>query len=109
PARGAIDLNNPNAVALRELIVRHKTMVDPTLAVFRNMILLNDLPEVHDNPDNAPTPRRLREHWDRFRRKSNLQPSTRETRLAEFRKYQELTGLLYKAGVPLLAGTDAPE
>ena len=29
--------------------------------------------------------------------------------LKEFRKYQELTGLLHAAGVPLLAGTETPE
>jgi imidazolonepropionase-like amidohydrolase len=32
-----------------------------------------------------------------------------EDRRAEFKKYQELTGVLYRAGVTLLAGTDAPE
>jgi imidazolonepropionase-like amidohydrolase len=30
-------------------------------------------------------------------------------RRREFAKYQELTGKLYRAGVPLLAGTDSPE
>jgi imidazolonepropionase-like amidohydrolase len=38
-----------------------------------------------------------------------LAPATRERRRAEFQKYQELTGVLSRAGVPLLAGTDAPE
>jgi imidazolonepropionase-like amidohydrolase len=32
-----------------------------------------------------------------------------ELRREEFRKYQELTGVLYRAGVTLLAGSDAPE
>ena len=32
-----------------------------------------------------------------------------EDRQREFAKYQELTGKLYRAGVPLLVGTDAPE
>jgi imidazolonepropionase-like amidohydrolase len=32
-----------------------------------------------------------------------------EDRRLEFAKYQELTGKLYRAGVPLLVGTDAPE
>ncbi len=36
-------------------------------------------------------------------------PATRDRRRKEFQKYQELTGLLFRAGVPLLAGTDVPE
>ncbi len=107
--RANIDLFNPTATALRDLIVRHGTMVDPTLAVFRNMILLNDMPEVHNHPDNAAVPQRLRDHWDRYKARSSLQIHTRDARVAEFRKYQELTGLLYRAGVPILAGTDTPE
>ena len=36
-------------------------------------------------------------------------PSTRDRRRKEFQKYKELTGILHRAGVPLLAGTDSPE
>ncbi len=107
--RASADLSNPKAVALRDLLKRHGTMVNPTLAVFRNMILLNDLPEIHGHPDNSATPRRLLGHWDAYRAKSALKPETLELRRSEFRKYQELTGLLHKAGIPLLAGTDTPE
>jgi imidazolonepropionase-like amidohydrolase len=48
-------------------------------------------------------------YWHSYRRSSNLPPATRETRKKEIRKYQELTGLLHRAGVPLLVGTDTPE
>ena len=41
--------------------------------------------------------------------RQGLAPATRERRRNEFQKYQELTGVLFRAGVPLLAGTDAPE
>jgi hypothetical protein len=109
PARHQIDLDNPTARALREQIAARRTMVDPTLSVFRNMILLHDLPEVRASPDNARIPRRLRDHWERYRARVNLPEQTRPARAEEFRKYQELTGLLYRAGVPLLAGTDSPE
>ncbi len=47
--------------------------------------------------------------WDGYRRGSNLQPATRESRRKEVKKYQELTGILHRAGVAILAGTDAPE
>lgn len=107
--RATLDLSNPVAVELRRALVRHKTMVDPTLAVFRNMILRNDEAAIRDHPDNAGVPRPLKEHWRRYYQKANLQPETRALRQAEFRKYQELTGLLHKEGVTLLAGTDTPE
>src|SRR5207253_1962705 len=51
--RSTLDLNNPQAKALIAELVRHKTIVDPTLAVFRNMILLNDQPEYYEHPDTA--------------------------------------------------------
>src|SRR5262249_10022345 len=34
---------------------------------------------------------------------------TRVRRRQEFQKYKDLTGILHRAGVPLLAGTDSPE
>ena len=49
--RGTLDLDNPLCDALVADLVRSKTYVDPTLAVFRNMILLSDVPEIRDTPD----------------------------------------------------------
>ena len=83
--------------------------VDPTLVVFRNMIYLNDLEEIHNHPDLAHVPQRMLDYWQSYRQSSNLTPATRDMRQKEIRKYQELTGLLHRAGVPLLAGTDTPE
>ena len=83
--------------------------VDPTLVVFRNMIYLNDLEEVHDHPDLAHVPKRMRRYWDAYRAGRPLAPETRESRRREIEKYQALTGMLQKAGVRILAGTDAPE
>jgi hypothetical protein len=107
--RADLDLDNPQARALITALARQKTPVDPTLVVYRNMLLLSDLKEVHGHPDNAHVPRRLRTYWDEYRLKQGLAPATRERRRQEFAKYRELTGLLHRAGVSLLAGTDAPE
>jgi hypothetical protein len=108
--RGRLDLNNPLCEALVAELARRKTFVDPTLAVFRNMILLPDVPDVHDHPDNALAPKRLREFWPIHLAGSGCpQGGALEDRRREFAKFQELTGKLYRAGVPLLAGTDAPE
>jgi hypothetical protein len=107
--RAALALDTPLARGLIAELVRRKAAVDPTLVVYRNMLLLSDLEEVHGHPDNALVPRRLRAYWDEYRLKQGQAPATRGRRRQEFRKYQELTGLLHRAGVPLLAGTDAPE
>jgi imidazolonepropionase-like amidohydrolase len=65
------------------------------------------MPEVYNNPDNTFAPERLRKFWPTYT--PPVKPQTRELRRKEFRKYQDLTGLLYRTGVPLLAGTDTAE
>jgi hypothetical protein len=107
--RANLDLQNPLAQALIAALAEHQVRVDPTLVVFRNMIYLNDLEEIHQHPDLAYVPRPMLDYWHSYRQSSNLSPETRESRQKEIRKYQELTGLLHRAGVPLLAGTDTPE
>lgn len=108
--RATLDLDTPLCDALVLELARSKAMVDPTLAVFRNMILLCDLPEIRDSKDNEHVPRRLREFWPTYLQRSGCpQGGPLEDRRREFAKYQELTGKLYRAGVTLLAGTDAPE
>ena len=107
--RSTLNLDNPMAKGLIADLVRRGTMVDPTLAVFRNMLLLNDRPEVRDHPDNALMPARLRRFWKEDAARIDLRPETLAARRGEFAKYQELTGILYRAGVPLLAGTDTAE
>jgi hypothetical protein len=107
--RATLDLDNPQCRALVALLARRKVPVDPTLTVFRNMLLLSDLEEVHRHPDVERMPERLRQSWHKYRQGQGLAPSTRDRRRQEFQKYKDLTGLLHRAGVPLLAGTDAPE
>jgi hypothetical protein len=107
--RSTLNLDNPMAKGLIADLVRRGTMVDPTLAVFRNMLLLNDQPEVRDHSDNALMPARLLRDWKEDAARINLRPETLAARRGEFVKYQELTRILYRAGVPLLAGTDTAE
>ena len=87
--------------------MKHKVMVDPTLVVFRNMLLLPDLPGVAENPENSYVPANLRKFWPKYA--TSFKPETLEQRKKEFRSYQDLTGLLFRSGVQLLAGTDEPE
>lgn len=108
--RGRLDLSNPRCEALVAELARRQVLVDPTLAVFRNMILLSDVDAVRLHPDLALVPQRLRDFWPIYLQRTGCpQGGPLEDRQREFGKYQELTGKLYRAGVPLLAGTDSPE
>jgi hypothetical protein len=108
--RGRVDFGHPQCEALVAELAQRRTFVDPTLTVFRNMILLPDVPEVRDHPDNVLAPQRLRDFWPIYLARAGCpQGGPLDDRRREFAKYQELTGKLYRAGVPLLAGTDAPE
>jgi hypothetical protein len=107
--RAHLDLHNPLAQKLTVALAERQVNVDPTLVVFRNMIYLNDLEEIHHHPDVTRVPRRMLDYWHSYQQSTNLSPATRDTRRKEIQKYQELTGLLHRAGVPLLAGTDTPE
>ncbi|MGE3314551.1 MAG: amidohydrolase family protein [Planctomycetaceae bacterium] len=107
--RANLDLNNPQCQALVELLANRKVTVDPTLVVFRNMIYLNDLEEVHKHPDLQHVPKRMLQYWESYRAGSGLKPDTRDARQKEIQKYQELTGKLHRFGVPILVGTDTPE
>lgn len=108
--RGRVDLENPLCRSLVEELARRKVFVDPTLAVFRNMILLPDVPSVREHPDNQLAPRRLREFWPIYLTRTGCpQGGPLEDRRREFGKFQELVGRMSRAGVLLLAGTDTPE
>ena len=107
--RANLDLDNPRCRELVAMLARKRVPVDPTLTVFHNMLLLSDLEEVHRHPDVERMPERLRNSWHKYRQSQGLAPSTRDQRRKEFQKYKDLTGILHRAGVPLLAGTDAPE
>jgi Amidohydrolase family len=108
--RGELDLDNPQCTALVAQIAAQKTFVDPTLIVFRNMILLPDVAETSRHPDNAFAPQKLREFWPVYLKRSGCpQGGELADRRREFAKFQELSGKLHRAGVRLLVGTDTPE
>jgi imidazolonepropionase-like amidohydrolase len=107
--RANVDLNNPRAVQLIAAIKANNVAIDPTLVVFRDMVILGDQQEYIDHPDNAKVPERMREGWQHLAKERNFDFATVDVRRQEFRKYEELTRVLYRAGITLLAGTDAPE
>ena len=108
--RGTLDLNNPFATRWSSSCCARRRTSIRRLAVFRNMILLSDVPEVKESSDNDLVPRRLRDFWPVYLQRTGCpQGGPLEDRRREFAKYQELTGKLFRAGVPLLVGTDSPE
>ncbi|MBL9216790.1 MAG: amidohydrolase family protein [Opitutaceae bacterium] len=106
--KNQIDFAAPPTRALLDLLVRHGTMVDPTLVVFRNWMLLSDQPEIQQHPDVALIPARLRRFWFDSLSRAGADPETAALRREHFTRLLQLTGELYRAGVPLMAGTDAP-
>jgi hypothetical protein len=106
--RANVDLSNPKALQLIAAVKEQGVAVNPTLVVFRDAVLLGDQVEYNRHPDNLRTPERMRLAWERGLN-GPPNPMAVELRREEFRKYQELTGVLYRAGVTLLAGSDAPE
>jgi len=107
-AEANADLAHPRVQHLIEMLVQRKVAVDPTLVVFRNWMLLRDLPEIYGNADVLAMPSRLRDTWDASRRAALPTPESLPLRKEIFRKQQELTGRLFRSGVSLLVGTDAP-
>jgi hypothetical protein len=106
--RSDLDLNNPRARALIGMLVKRKVRVVPTLVVFRNMLLLPDTDLVFRHPDNLRVPKRMLAYWHQYPNRSGLPSATLPVRRRELQKYKDLVGMLHRAGVPILAGTDTP-
>ncbi|MGI0071216.1 MAG: amidohydrolase family protein [Thermoplasmata archaeon] len=98
----ALDLESPRAREGIAFLKAHRTVVDPTLALFelRTISTANPPGAFEPGVDRIPSV-----FSDRFR---SLGPSTPqiEQRAAGFRKLLALTGALHRAGVPIVAGTD---
>lgn len=103
------ELESASGGDLIRLLAERKVMVDPTLVVFRNMILLPDDPGLSAHADNAHVPQRLRDFWPAYLRRWNLPAGPENARREQFARYQRVTRLLHERGARILVGTDAPE
>ena len=78
--RANVDLNNPRAVQLIAAVKEHNVAIDPTLVVFRDMVILGDQPEYIGHPDNAKVPERMREGWQHLMKERQFIPESLELR-----------------------------
>ena len=88
-------------------IKQRGVLVDPTLVVFRNMVLLSDLPEIENHPDNDRVNPKLKAHWTDAVQEFRQAPL--DQRMKTFADFQQATRSLHEAGVTLLVGSDTPE
>lgn len=102
------DFTRPRATELIAALAQRRVAVNPTLVVYRNWMLLSDTPEVRQHSDLQKIPARLRKYWLSTAHGAGASPETESLRRRQFAKLQELTGVLYRSGVELMAGTDAP-
>lgn len=102
-----------DSVTISEM-ARRGVMVDPTLVNFRNMFLFSDQPSIYQSPAIRFMPDTVQHDWELYRKNAlwlnkPLTPGTLAERESWMIKFKENVLRLHKAGIKLLAGTDAPE
>jgi len=105
--RGAdLDLNSPQVQSFIKLLQDHHTVLDPTLSIFEDM--LTTPPGKLPRGDEAIA-ERLPPQVRRALLSSGLTPpaGTEERYPQSFTRMMELIGMMYRAGIPMEAGTDS--
>ncbi|MGZ4825490.1 MAG: amidohydrolase family protein [Terriglobales bacterium] len=108
PAKRAadLDLNSPEVQAFIKLLQEHHTTLDPTMTAFEEMIIARP-GEV--SPGFKPVANRLPPQVRRGLLSGGLTPPEgMDARYRQsFAKMVDLVGVLYRAGIPIEAGTDS--
>jgi imidazolonepropionase-like amidohydrolase len=108
PAKRAadLDLNSPEVQAFIKLLQEHHTTLDPTMSVFEEMIVARP-GEV--SPGYKAVANRLPAQVRRGLLSGGLTPPEgMDARYRQsFAKMVDLVGVLYRAGIPIEAGTDS--
>jgi len=108
PAKRAasLDLDSPEAKTLFDLLVQHKTVIDPTLVVFEELFTAR---KGAMSPVYAAVADRMPPQVRRSFLSGGLPvPDGMDaTYRASFRKMLELVAKLHRLGIPIVAGTDA--
>ena len=101
-AEGDFDVNSPEAKKAVAFLVEHGTVIDPTLALFELYSASTERPVATFEPGVAKVAPELKEEL------SFDAPPGPRTALIEkaTQKGMEVVGVLHRAGVPIVAGTD---
>jgi imidazolonepropionase-like amidohydrolase len=101
-AAGDFDVNSPEAKKAISFLVEHGTVIDPTLALFELYAASSEKPVATFEPGIAKVAPELAEVL------SFDAPATPVTTLIRkaSQKDMEVVGVLHRAGVPIVAGTD---
>jgi hypothetical protein len=107
-AAAQIDLEGREITGAIEAIKKNGTAVCPTLLAIGPGWRLIDDDGLREVPELADMPDKIRAYWERTRQRQNLQPEDRAHRQQFWKKCQALTLELYRAGVPVIVGSDSP-
>lgn len=101
-AGAAVDLNSPEALKAIAFLKAHRTVIDPTLAIFELLTATTAKPTSSFEPGvSKVAPELIEELTDVDA------PSERSALFeAAFQKYVAIVGTLHSAGIPIVAGTD---
>jgi len=101
------DLESAEMKKLVALLAEKKTFLDPTLTVDENTFAGGYEANVKD-PNNRFLPREMFEQWARAPRAElyNIPAELKGVAVAGFKKRQQFVGMLNRAGVRIIAGTD---
>jgi len=101
-AMGELDLQSPEAMKAIDFLKSHKTVVDPTLTVFEFVTASTAKPPESFEPGVNKVPIELRQALN------DVGPPTPAIEAEEkvVEKMILTTGMLHRAGVPIVAGTD---
>ncbi|MGC1965795.1 MAG: amidohydrolase family protein [Candidatus Acidiferrales bacterium] len=101
-AEANIDLNSPEAKKAISFLVQHKTVLDPTVALFEFFTASSAKPPVSIEPGVAQVAPELQA----ILAEAGPPAPNAEVREKIVQKYIEIIGALHRAGVPIVAGTD---
>ncbi|MGA7856074.1 MAG: amidohydrolase family protein [Candidatus Acidiferrales bacterium] len=101
-AEANIDLNSPEAKKAISFLVQHKTVLDPTVALFEFLTASSAKPPVSIEPGVAKVAPELQAIL------AEAGPPSPNAAVREqlVQKYIQIIGALHRAGVPIVAGTD---
>lgn len=108
--RFSFEVESAATQRLIDALVGYGTAVDPTFTVVWGTLFFPDDPAVQAHADVVAAPEALQARWreENVTRSVTAAATPMARRQKTFADYQRFVGLLYRAGVPILVGTDAP-